>query len=113
MDIPPITIPKPVRPPNMASDYVERLEKIIEEHQGELNEDEALIASLILNDGSHIRVNYFGYYNPYIIRVSGHDSSGNLVKVLLNQNDIQILLTVIKNKTEEEHEDIEFQKSYQ
>jgi len=113
MDIPSLEIPKIERPPNMASDYVERLEEIIEGHQKELKENEALVATVILNDGSRIQVNYFGYYNPFIIRISGYDNSGNVVKVLLNQNDIQILLTVIKLKTKEEHEDIEFQKSYQ
>jgi hypothetical protein len=74
-----IRIPEPQNLSNkMARGYVERLEEIINGYKKELKEDEALIATVILNDGNHLQVNYFGYYNPFIVRVSGVDNSGQI-----------------------------------
>jgi hypothetical protein len=92
-----------------ASGYVERIEKHLNEFTDDLEDDETFLLKVLLNDGSIFIPTYFRYHNPHMVLVEGHDSNGNESLALLNQNDIQIIITKLKkSKTSENSENIEF-----
>lgn len=101
--------PLPDKTYKYASGYVERIEENLNDYTKDLKDDETVLLKVLLNDGSTFIPNFFGYHNPHLVIVKGHDSMGNESMVLLNQNDIQIIITKLKkSKTSENSENIEF-----
>ena len=92
----------------LASGYVKRKEKSIDEYKEELADGEDIRVYVILNDGNKILAQSFGYYNPNMIRVYGLYSDGTNSHALLHQNSIQILLTKVQIDSGDERQEIEF-----
>jgi len=112
MNIDPL-LTKPYKPPSitplLANAYVERIEKHLNEFITDLKEDETYLLNVLLNDGNAFNPTSFRSHNPHMIIVEGHDSMGNESMALLNQNDIQIVITKLKKaKTTENSENLEF-----
>lgn len=81
-----------------ASRYYECIKEIIKETQDKLKPNETLLTDVILCDGSSIHVESFGFYNPYMITVVGTDKNNNTSILILNQENIQIRMTVIEKE---------------
>lgn len=104
----------PDKTPMMASGYVKRIEKHLSEFIDDLKDDETFLLNVVLNDGSKIFPHFFRYHNPNMVIVEGHDANGNDTMVLLNQNDIQIIITKLKKSDATENsENIAFPDMYQ
>ena len=76
-----------------ASTYYDRIEKLINNAQQEIKNNEYLLAEIPLNDNTRITVRDFGYYNPTIMRVWGFNS---------NKEDVELLKIAFKSADEGE-----------
>ena len=79
-----------------ASTYYDRIEKLINNAQQEIKNNEYLLAEIPLNDNTRITVREFGYYNPTVMRVWGFNSNNENVELLLPTTNIQVILTIKK-----------------
>jgi len=50
--------------PHLAGWYHERIEKHVNDFAEELNKEEGLSVTVVLNDGTRIAASWFGYHNP-------------------------------------------------
>lgn len=91
-----------------ASSFYDRIQEQIHNFENELMENEILEVRVITFDRNNILVKSFGYHNPNMIIVHGFNINNNEVKLLIHQNNIQIVLTKII-KTDQIYTPIEFQ----
>jgi len=77
-----------------------RIYSFVKHFEKTLKDKEALIAQVILNNGSSIRVNTFGYYQPDVITIDGTDSNDKNVFLILPYNNIQIQFSIKTNEQE-------------
>ena len=93
----------------MADWYHERIEMHVNEFAKGLKDNELLAVDVILNDGTRLNAQWFGYHNPNMITVSGTDSSGREVQALLPHTNIQIVMTKMRKSPGEKKGAIGFQ----
>jgi hypothetical protein len=93
---------------DLADWYHERIEKQIREFEEALAEDESVLVTLPLNDGSCITVTWFGYHNPNMIIAEGLDQEGQETKVLLPQTEVQVVIKKV-GRVQGKKEQIGFQ----
>lgn len=72
--------------------FHERIQNQIEDFTAELNDDEDLLASVVLPGGEEITATWFGYYNPNMLIVDGIDRNGRRVRILVGHTEIHVLL---------------------
>lgn len=82
----------------------DRIQAHIKDILDDLKEDEDLLVEVPLQNGQSITVSYFGYRNPNFIIVEGTDKNGNFVSSLFPQDNIQVIVSIIKKDTEKRRE---------
>lgn len=81
--------------PEYADTFVQRLERQIEDLRRELDESKGLLVTVLLPGNREIPVTFFGYHNPNLIAVHGLGPDGSEVRVLVHQNSLQLLCSVV------------------
>lgn len=94
--IPPI-IPKLAEPERFyASAVYHRIQKLINERQATLADNELIAITILLLDGGRINVENFGYQNPNFITVQGTlEETDSPIEAWLSHTNIQLLISVI------------------
>jgi len=83
--------------PNLASDFYERLIKMIGEFEEELDEEhEAGVRLVTFGHSLTFQVERLGYYNPSLIRFYGRLENGSAVELIQHVSQISFLLTAMK-----------------
>lgn len=90
----------------------ECIEQEINELYVNLKDDEKLAVNVVLQGGTLVSAIWFGYRNPNLIIVEGHDIEGRTVRLLIPQNQIQLMMTVIKEVPESDYPKIGFQARF-
>jgi hypothetical protein len=90
--------PETFRDHKLADSFYERLTKSIDKEGKNLGDDQQLAVYYFTPSGKCISITRFGYWNPYMIRLSGADHQGNECTVLLHMQAVQLL--VVKEKTD-------------
>ena len=85
---------------DMAEWYCERIESKIQEFQESLGKDQAMLARVVLLDGTSITPTWFGYHNPNMLIIEGVDSQGNEVEIMTHHSVSQIVLTKVPKGSE-------------
>ncbi len=78
----------------LASAFVERIEKHIEDLEKKIKGNERISRILVLNDGSKVYPNSYSYHNPNMVKIYGNDEEGYDVEVLLHQNSVQLIFRI-------------------
>jgi len=89
--------------------YHERIEHQIEDFSQELEDDEDIVARVILNDGQQILATWFGFHNPNMLVIDGRDNAGNEVRVLAPHTNVQIIIRKVNRADQTERRRIGFQ----
>ncbi len=76
--------------------FYKRIYSLYKYMQKQIGENETVVPTVHLYDGSTINVDFFGVYQPNMITILGKNSSGNEVFLILHLNTVQINFTIKK-----------------
>ena len=94
--------------------YADEVYGRIEKHIGDVirnsREDEDIVVSVPLPDGSRLQVREFGFHNPNFIIVYGIDleTRDSTTTALISHTNIQVLINTIKKQKEQPRREIGF-----
>jgi hypothetical protein len=83
-------------PASHASLLYERIQENVETVRAELKEDEELFAFYNAPSGEVIKIESFGYHNPYLMIIYGEDQQMNKCQILVHAYSFQIVMKVLK-----------------
>ncbi|MFA5033378.1 MAG: hypothetical protein WC614_10200 [bacterium] len=81
---------------NLASTFVERLEKWIREAENSLNPDERLVLKVILHNDREHQISNISYQNPNLIAFHCIDDLVTEKTILVHQSSVQLVYSVEK-----------------
>lgn len=100
--MPVVDMPK-LTNPNLASEFYDRLTKMIEEFDGKLDQTEEVGVRLVsFGQAVTFSVEDLGYWNPSLIRFYGRLEDGTPVELIQHVSQISFLLMAIKRKNPDE-----------
>ena len=82
----------------------DRIEAHIKNLMDDLKEDEDLLVEVPSQNRKTIAVSFFGFRNPSFIIVEGNDNDDNFVSALLPQDNIQVIVTIMKKESDKRRE---------
>ncbi|MDD5528942.1 MAG: hypothetical protein PHX21_02810 [bacterium] len=93
---------------NLASTFVERLEKWIREAENSLKPDERLVLKVILHNDREHQVSNVSYQNPNLIAFHCIDDLVTEKTILVHQSSVQLVYSIEKIDRDTEKEQIGF-----